>query len=65
VYLQNLATLTFWTGFVDRGVWLRISRQNLSSAIGGGLGIALQHYYRSLAKSAREDLRDGAVVSLE
>jgi hypothetical protein len=64
-YLQNLATVACSTGVVDRGVWLRISRQYLSCAVVRGRGIVFRHYYRSLAKSAGKDFRDGAVVPFE
>jgi hypothetical protein len=64
-YLQNLASVACSTGVVDRGVWLRISRQYLSFALVRGRGIVLRHYYRSLAKSAAKDFRDGAVVPFE
>jgi hypothetical protein len=53
------------TGVVDRGVGLRISRQYLSSALVCGRGIVFRHHYRSLAKSAGKDFRDGAVVPFE
>jgi hypothetical protein len=64
-YLQNLASVACSTGVVDRGVWLRISRQYLSCALVRGRGIVFRHYYRSLAKSAGKDFRDGAVVPFE
>jgi hypothetical protein len=64
-YLQNLATVTCSTGVTDLGVWLRISRQYLTCAFVRGRGIAFWHYYRSLAKSAGEEFRDGAVVPFE
>jgi hypothetical protein len=38
-YLQNLASVACSTGVVDRGVWLRISRQYLSCALVRGRGI--------------------------
>jgi hypothetical protein len=48
---------------VLRGLWLRISRQCLTCALGCGRGIVFRHNYRSLAKSAGKDfLRDGAVA---
>jgi hypothetical protein len=53
------------TGVVDRGVCLRISRQYLSCALVRGRSIVLRHYYRSVAKSAGKDFRDGAVVPFE
>jgi hypothetical protein len=53
------------TGVVDRGVWLRISRENLSCALVRSRGIVFRHFYRSLAKSAGKIFRDGAVVPFE
>jgi hypothetical protein len=64
-YLQNLASVACSTGVVDRGVWLRISRQYLSCALVRGHGIVFRHYYRSLAKSAGKHFCDGAVVPFE
>jgi hypothetical protein len=64
-YLQNIASVACSTGVVDRGVWLRISCQYLSCALVRGRGIVFRHYYRSLAKSAGKDFRDGAVVPFE
>jgi hypothetical protein len=64
-YLQNLASVACLTGVVDRGLWSRISRQYLSCALVRGRGIVFRHYYRSLAKSAEKDFRDGAVVPFE
>ena len=64
-YLQNLDTVACSTGVVDRGVWLRISRQYLSCAMVRGRGVVFRHSYRSLAKSAGKDFRDGAVVPFE
>jgi hypothetical protein len=64
-YLQNLATVACSTGVVDRGVWLRISRQYLSCSLVRGRGVVFRHYYRSLAKSAGKDFRDGAFVPFE
>jgi hypothetical protein len=49
-YLQNLASVACSTGVLDRGVWLRISRQYWSCALVRGRGIVFRHYYRSLAK---------------
>jgi hypothetical protein len=53
------------TGDVDRGVWMRISRQYLCCTLVRGHGIVFRHYYRGLAKSAGKDFRDGAVVPFE
>ena len=64
-FLKNLATVACSTGVVDRGVWLRVSRQYLSCGLVRGRGIVFRHYYRSLAKSAGKDFRDGAVVPFE
>jgi hypothetical protein len=64
-YLQSLATVACSTGVVDRGVWLCLSRQNLSCALLRGRGIVFRDYYRSLAKSAGKDFCDGAVVPVE
>jgi hypothetical protein len=61
-YLQSLATIACSTGVVDRGMWLRISRQILSCALVRGRGVVFRHYYRSMAKSAGKDFRDGAAV---
>jgi hypothetical protein len=43
VCLQNIASVACPTGVVDRGVWLRISRQYLSCALVRGRGIAFRH----------------------
>jgi hypothetical protein len=43
-YLQNFATVACSTGVVDRGVWSRISRQYLSSALVSDRAIVLRHY---------------------
>ena len=64
-YLQTLATVACSTGVVDRGMWLRIARQYISCALVRGRGIVFRHYYRSMAKSAGKDFRDGAVVPFE
>ena len=64
-FLKNLATVACSIGVVDRGVWLRISRQYISCAIVRGHGIVFRHHYRSLATSAGKDFRDGAVVPFE
>jgi hypothetical protein len=61
-YLQSLATIACSTGVVDRGMWLRISRQILSCALVRGRGVVFRHCYRSMAKSAGKDFRDGASV---
>jgi hypothetical protein len=61
-FLQNLAPVACWTGVVDRGVWLRISCPYLSCVLVRGRGMVFCRFYRSLAKSAGKDFRDGAVV---
>ena len=63
-YLQSLADVACSTGFVHRGVWLRIGKQFLSSALVRG-HIVFHHYYKSIAKCAGKDFRDGAVVPFE
>jgi hypothetical protein len=64
-FLHSLATIACSTGVVDRGMWLRIARQYLSCALVRGRGVVFRHYYRSMAKSAGKDFRDGAVVPFE
>ena len=49
------------TGFVDRGVWLRIAKQFLSCSSVRGRGTVFHNYYKSIAKCAGKDFRDGAV----
>ena len=46
-------------------VGLRIAKQFLSCALVRGRGIVFRHYYKSIAKCAGNDSRDGALVSLE
>jgi hypothetical protein len=53
---QNLATVACWTGVVDHGVWLRVSRPYLSCALVRGRGIVSRHYYSSLAKRCWDGL---------
>jgi hypothetical protein len=43
----------------------KINRQYLSGALVRARCIVFRHYYRSLAKSAGKDFRDGAVVPFE
>ena len=50
--------------FVHRGVWLRVAKQFLSCALVRGRGVLFRHYYKSIAKCAGKDYRDGAVVPL-
>jgi hypothetical protein len=64
-FLHTLASVACATGVVDRGMWLRIARQYLSCALVRGRGVVFRHYYRSMAKSAGKDFRDGAVVPFE
>ena len=64
-YLKSLADVACSTGCVDRGVWLRIAKQYSSCALVRGRGIVFRHYYKSIAKCAGNDSRDGALVSLE
>ena len=59
-YLHSLADVASSTGFVDRGVWLRIARQYLSCSLVKGRGFVFQRYYSSLAKGAGKDFRAGA-----
>ena len=61
-YLQSLADVACSTGFIDCGVWLRIAKQFLRCALVRGRGIVFRHYYKSIAKCAGKDYRDGAVV---
>ena len=49
----------------DRGVWLRVAKQFLSCALVRGSGVVFRHYYKSIAKCAGKDYRDGAVVPFE
>ena len=64
-YLNTLADVACSTGFVDRGVWLRVAKQFLSCASVRGRGVVFRHYYKSIAKCAGKDCRDGAVVPFE
>ena len=59
------AVVACYTGFVDRGIWLRVAKQFLSWALVRGRGIVFRHYYKSIAKCAGKDFRDGAVVPFE
>ena len=64
-YLKSLADVACSTGFVDRGVWLRVAKQFLSCALVRGRGVVFRHYYKSIAKCAGKDYLDGAVVPCE
>ena len=64
-YLQKLADVACSTGFVDRGVWLRVAKQFLSCALVRGRGIVFRHYYKSVAECAGKDFRRRAVVPFE
>ena len=66
--VQRVDTVACSTGFVDRGVWLRAAKQFLSCALvvhHWGRGVVFRHYYKSIAKCAGKDYRDGAVVPFE
>ena len=63
--MQGLADVACSAGFVDRGVWLRIAKQFLNCALVRGRGVVFRHYYKSIAKYAGNDYRDGAVVPFE
>ena len=69
IYAENtniyLADVACSTGFVDRGVWLRVAKQFLSCALVRGSGVVFRQYYKSIAKCAGKDYRDGAVVPFE
>ena len=64
-YLQRLADAACSIGFVDRGVWLRITKQFLSCALVRGRGVVFRRYYKSIAKGAGKGFRGGAVVPFE
>ena len=44
---------------------LRVAKQFLSCALVRGRGVVFRHYYKSIAKCAGKDYRDGAVVPFE
>ena len=46
-------------------IWLRVAKQFLSCALVRGRGVVFRHYYKSIAKCAGKDYRDGAVVPFE
>ena len=48
--------------YIDR---LRVAKQFLSCALVRGRGVVFRHYYKSIAKCAGKDYRDGAVVPFE
>ena len=64
-YLKSSADVACSTGFVDRGVWLRVAQQFLSCALVWGRGVVFRHYYTSIAKCVGKDYRDGTVVPFE
>ena len=64
-YLKSLADAACSTGFVHRGVRLRVAKQFLSCALVRGRGVVFRHYCKSIAKCAGKDYRDVAVVPLE
>ena len=64
-YLKSLADVACSTGFVGHGVWLRVAKQFLTCALVRGRGVVFRHYYKSIAKCAGKDYRDGAVVPFE
>jgi hypothetical protein len=64
-YLHSLADVACSTGIVDRGLWIRLAKQYLSCALVRGRGIVFRQYYKSIAKSAGKDYRDGALVPFE
>ena len=64
-HLQSSADVACSTGFVDRGVWLRGAKQFLNCDLVRGRGIVFRYYYKSIAKCAGKDFRDGAVVPFE
>jgi hypothetical protein len=63
------ATPSYWlyTSLICtcKGSIIYISRQYLRCALVRGRGIVFRHFYRSLAKSAGKDFREGAVVPFE
>ena len=63
--IRDRADVACSTCFVDRGVWLRVAKQFLSCALFRGRGVVFRHYYKSIAKCAAKDYRDGAVVPFE
>jgi hypothetical protein len=46
-------------------LWITLAKQYLSCALVRGRGIILRQYYKSIAKSAGKDYRDGALVPFE
>jgi hypothetical protein len=50
---------------VCRAQNLLLGKKKEKKAFVRGRGIVFRHYYRSLARSARKDFRDGAVVPFE
>ena len=64
-FLQSLADAACSIGVADRGLWPGIAMLYLSRALVRGHGIMPRHYYQSIAKSAGNDFRDGAVAPLK
>ena len=61
-----LADLAVWRQQqLKQGLTLRVAKQFLSCALVRGRGIVFRHYYKSIAKCAGKDFRDGAVVPFE
>ena len=63
--LDNLNWLFFLHVDLTFGVWLRVAKQFLSCPLVRGRGVVFRHYYKSIAKCAGKDYRDGAVVPFE
>ena len=61
-YLNSLADVACSVGLVDRGVRIRIAKQYPSCVLVKGHGVVLQQYYKSIAKRAGKEYRDGASV---
>jgi hypothetical protein len=61
-YFQNLATVASLICSVDQGGWMRIACRYLSCALVCDLSIVSRHHCHSLARSAGNDLHEGAVV---
>ena len=46
-------------------IYSSVAKQFLSCALVRGRGVVFRHYYKSIAKCAGKDYRDGAVVPFE